>query len=264
MITLYPKKSFTFTETKPEDEIYEMRLRLKNVRGALASVAIVLTDAEISIETGSLFYDSEARETGFWTMFINLSNANKKLADIENDLKKMDVVLDVAVKKLESPAFDVMHFPLLHGNSKAIVLPIGVFRALWTGFESILLPPGLAAVLYNAGKKVGEKVANTFTEKYGLPRNRLVAVIMDACQATGWGVFEVEQIDYERCEATLIVRDCFEANAWQKRPYKTCHWTRGYFAGMMSKVFNEPVEAVETKCAAMGDEYCEFRLQKKL
>jgi predicted hydrocarbon binding protein len=261
--TLYPKKVFTFLETKPEEKVYEVRIHLKNVREALAKVTKIMADANVSIETGALFYPTKDHQTGFWTLFIETSNSTKNLKMLESELKSLDVVLDVAVEEPKPLAFDVMHFPLLHGNSRAIILPIGVFRALWEGFETILLPSGLEAVLYAAGKKVGEKVTITLKEKYGVPETELVNAILQACQATGWGIPSIKDIDYQKNEATLIVRECFEALSWKRKPYKTCHWTRGYFAGMMGVIFNELIEATETKCASMGDEYCMFKLKKK-
>jgi predicted hydrocarbon binding protein len=32
----------------------------------------------------------------------------------------------------------------------------------------------------------------------------------------------------------------------------------------MSAVFGKPVEAVEVKCMAKGDEHCEFKIQKQI
>lgn len=261
--TLYPKKVFTFLDAKPKEKIYEVRIHLKNEKGALAKVTKTMADVNANIETATLFYSTENHETGFWTMFIETSNATKNLKTIEAELKSLDVVLDVAIEEPKPLAFDTMHFPLIHGNSRAIVLPIGVFRSLWESFETILMPSGLEAVLYAAGKKVGEKVTITLREKYGVPRNELVNAILQACQATGWGIASLEHIDYKKHEATVIVKECFEALSWKKKPYKTCYWTRGYFAGMIGIIFNESMEATETKCAAMDDDYCVFKLHKE-
>ena len=37
-----------------------------------------------------------------------------------------------------------------------------------------------------------------------------------------------------------------------------CHFTRGFFTGFISGLFNEEFASREAKCECMGDEYCEF------
>lgn len=75
---------------------------------------------------------------------------------------------------------------------------------------------------------------------------------------------EVRKLDFKQLSGTVILRDCFEAAAWLKKLQKACHWNRGYIAGVMREVFGKPVEAVEVKCSAAGDEYCEFNIQTKI
>jgi hypothetical protein len=144
------------------------------------------------------------------------------------------------------------------------VLPIRIFRALWNGFERILKPSGLAAVLYNAGKEVGERAAKRLKEMFRIEGKELVQALAQAGKATGWGITEVSSIDMKRHTAKIIVKECFEAAAWRKKPYNVCHWTRGYLAGFMGTVFGKPMEAVEVKCKAKGDEYCEFKVQREV
>jgi hypothetical protein len=123
---------------------------------------------------------------------------------------------------------------------------------------------GLAAVLYSAGKRVGEYVAIRIREMFSLNKEDLVLALTQAIQSAGWGITEIQSINFEGLSATIIVRDCFEAAAWRKKPYTVCHWTRGYLAGYMSTVFGKPVEAIEIKCVAKGDEHCEFKIQTKI
>jgi len=41
------------------------------------------------------------------------------------------------------------------------------------------------------------------------------------------------------------------------------HIPRGWFAGAACVFFGKDVDAVETKCIAKGDEYCEFIIKPK-
>lgn len=264
MSTTIPKRAFSLVEAKEGEKIYELCIILKDAKGALAKTAKVLSDANINIKTASLFYLPKHSDVGSWTCFVNVSKAERSIHELREELQRLDVVLDVKFKEPKPAPFEIMHFPLLHGDTRAVIIPIGMFWAMWNGFESILTPSGLAAVLYDTGKKVGEYIATRLSEIYNLHNTELVKAVFQASQATGWAIAEVNNLDSEQLSGTVILHDCFEAAAWRKKTQKACNWTRGYIAGVMSKVFGKPVEAVEVKCSATGDEYCEFNIQTKI
>ncbi|MDI6691620.1 MAG: hypothetical protein QME50_07160 [Candidatus Bathyarchaeota archaeon] len=259
-----PKKVFTLDEVRPGEKSHQICIVLKDVPGALAKAAKVLADADVNIKTGSTFYLAEYPNAGIWSSFIDVSKATKNGKEIEEELRKTGMVLDVFIKEPKPTPFESVHFPTLHGTTRAVVIPIGMFWALWDGFERILQHSGLAAVLYSASKEVGEHVATRLKEMFGIEGKDMVQALAQVVQAFGWGATEVRRIDFKRLSATMMVMDCFEAAAWRKKPYAVCHWTRGYLAGYMSTVFGKPVEAVEVKCMAKGDEHCEFRVKERI
>jgi predicted hydrocarbon binding protein len=264
MMDYIPKKVFTLDEVKPGEKCVQICLVLKDVPGALAKTAQFLADAKVNIKTGSIFYLPEYPNAGIWSSFVDFSKVAKNPEEVVEGLKKLDVVLGVRLEEPKPAPFESIHFPVLHATTRALVLPIGMFWALWDGFERILQPSGLAAVLYNAGKEVGERAAKRLGEMFNIEGKELVQASVQAVKATGWGITEVRSIDMKKSSATIIVKDCFEAAAWRKKPYNVCHWTRGYLAGCMSAVFKKHVEAVETKCMARGDQYCEFKIQREV
>jgi len=256
-----PKRLYSIDIVKAGEKHHQICLVLKDVPGALVKAAKVLADANINIKTGSTFYVDEYPNAGVWSSFIDISRATKNLKEVEAELRSLDVVLDVIFKDPKPAPFESIHFPIFHGNTRAMIMPRGMFWALWSAFEKIFAHSGLIVVLYEAGKRVGEHVARRLSEMFGLKGKELLEALAQAGQATGWGITEIKEINFKRSTATIIVKDCFEAVAWGKKPYTVCHWTRGYSAGFLSVVFNKPVEATETKCLAKGDEYCEFVIE---
>lgn len=259
-----PKRLYSLDEVRPGEKSHQVCVLLKDIPGALAKVASVMADANINIKTGSTFYIKELENAGAWSSFIDVSKATKSIEEVEGELRKLDEVLDVIWNEPKPAPFESIHFPTLHGNSRAIIMPIGMFWALWEGFERILMHSGLAAVLYGAGKRVGEYVAIRTQERFKLNQNALISALAQIVQSAGWGITEIKNMNFEKLSATIVVKDCFEAEAWRKKPYTVCHWTRGYLAGYMSTVFGKPIEAVEIKCMAKGDEHCEFNIQTKI
>jgi len=237
---------------------------LKDVPGALTEAAKVLAEANVNIKTGSTFYLAQYPNVGIWSSFVDVSKATMTVKEIEGELRKTGVVLDVAFKEPKPTPFESLHFPTLHGTTRAIIMPIGMFWALWDGFERILQHSGLAAVLYSAGKEVGKHAVTRLKEMFSIEGKDLVQALAQLVQATGWGIIEVDSIDFKCASATISVKDCFEAAAWRKKPYNVCHWTRGYLAGYMSAVFGKSVEAVEVKCMAKGEEHCEFHIRERI
>jgi len=259
-----PKRAFSVEEVKPGERIWEMCIILKDTKGALAKVANVLAEANVNIKTSSLFYLPDRGDMGAWTSFIDVSKATRSVPELEKKLRSLEVVEDVKFEEPKPTPFESLHFPLLHGETRAVIIPIGMFWAMWSNFEKILAPSGLAAVLYDAGKKVGEYVATRLSELYNVKGTDLALAANQSGKATGWGIMEVSNLNSQHLTGTIVVRDCFEAAAWRKKHEKACNWTRGYIAGVMSKVFDKSVEAVEVKCSAAGDEYCQFEIRTKI
>jgi len=256
-----PKRLYSLDFFRHGEWLYQICIVLKDVPGALAKAAKVLADANINIKTSSSFYLDEYPHAGVWSAFIDVSNADKSLKEVEEELRSLDVVLDVIFKEPKPAPFESIHFPVLHGNTRAVIMPRGMFWALWSTFEKIFTHSGLIVVLYDTGKKMGEHAAKRISEMFGLRGKQLVEALTQAGQATGWAITEIKDIDFKNCSATIIVKDSFEAAAWRKKPYVVCHWTRGYLAGYLSIVFNKQVDAKETRCLAKGDEYCEFIIE---
>ena len=249
---------------EPGENLYEICIILKDVPGALAETAKILANARINIKTGSIFNLLSSSKLGAWTSFIDISKAKTDINNIEKELRKLDAVVDVKFVKPFPAPFEVIHFPILHGDLKAAIMPIKIFGEIWEGFEAILTPSGLGAVLYDVGKRNGTYYAKYLSEKYSVKGDELISTIVQASKAIGWGIVEIRNIDFKDLSGTIIIKECFEALAREKKSYKVCHWIRGFVAGFLSLVFSQPVEAVETKCLAVGDEHCEFEIHKKV
>jgi len=264
MENFVPKRVFTFLNKKPSEQIFEICITLKDVHGAVLKTAQVLSEAHVNLRTSILFDAVEKSNIGYWTSFIDLSKAVKNTKQIEEELRRLDVVQDVKIVKPEPLTYDVIHFPIVHGESVAMVMPLELFGSLFDETEKILTPSGFAAVFYNAGKKSGAFIAELLAKRYGLKDESLISALVQATKAIGWGQVENINIDRERLLGEVKVRRCFEALLRGTRKDKSCHWTRGFIAGFLGEVLSRPVEAVESKCLSAGDEECEFEVKSRI
>jgi len=259
--TLIPKKVFTMEMVGSGEKLYEICIFLKDIPEALAKTAKVLADANAKIKTGSIFSLPDYPGIRFWSTFIDASTVKRGMEGLVEDLLKLGVVEDVRFEEPKPVPFEVCHFPILYATTRAIIWPIGQFWAIWDAIEGILKPSGAAVLQYNTGKAVGKRVAESLSKIFGVEGIEIISAVIQAVQTTGWGIVEARDVDLKRGRETIIIRECFEALAWRKKPYKACHWARGYIAGTACVTFGRPMEAVEVKCLAAGDEYCEFRVR---
>jgi predicted hydrocarbon binding protein len=258
-----PKRVFTLLDMNPNEEIYEICITLKDIHGAVSETARVLSDAHVNLRTSILFDAVEKNGVGYWTSFVDLSKASTDIREIEEKLRKLDVVQDVEVAKPQPLPYDIIHFPVMHGKSVATIMPVELFGSLFDEIENILTPSGFVAVFYNAGKKSGAFMTRLFEQRYMLKDESLISALFQATKSIGWGQIEDLNINEEGI-GKVKIRMCFEALLRGFRKEKVCHWTRGFLAGFLGAVKGKSLEAVELKCIANRDEICEFEIKPSL
>lgn len=262
--TVIPKRLFSLEETMPGEKLYEVCVLLKDKPGALAKAAQTLADAGVNIKAESSFYVPNYEGVCFWTAFLDVSKTALNVNSLKETLLDLDVIEDARIEEPSPVPFEVVHFPTMHANTRAIIMPIGSYWALMSRLEKILTPSGMTALHYDAGKNVGEHMATRLREIYHLDVDGLIKAFGQAEKAIGWGIFEFRDIDLKNRTGTVVVRDSFEAEALGKKNYPVCDVTRGVIAGFMSEVLGKCVEVKETKCLANGSDHCEFVMQSEL
>ena len=263
---LYPKRAFTFVELNPDEDVYEIRIKLKDVPGAVAKAANIIAESQMNIKTSTLFNSPINKKEGFWTAFIDSSKSKIEIGELARKLRELDVVLDVSIEKPEPVLYDIMHFPMLHGEQRAILFPLMLLRNLFEEIEKILTPSGFAAVFYNAGKKSGENYVRYYKEKFGLKsKEELIKALIMGTSAVGWGKVDTHILDLNTLTGNIKIRQNIEAVLREKKATQpVCHWTRGFISGYLTALTGVDIEILETKCLAKGDEYCEFEVKVKL
>jgi predicted hydrocarbon binding protein len=264
MEAVVPKRVFAFVDTKPDENVYEICIVLKDVLGAVFKTAKVFSDAHVNIRTAILFEDAERGNTGYWTSFIDLSKSRKSIGKLEENLRTLDFVQDVKIVKPQPLNFDTLHFPIKYGDSTALIMPVELFGSLYEEIEKILTPSGFAAVFYNGGKKSGAFISRLIGRRYGLKGEDFIKALVQSTQALGWGLVVDLKLDLHRPFCRVRVKGCFEAILRGPRKEAACHWTRGFAAGFLSTIVGKTLEAIEVNCAAKGDEFCEFEVCPKI
>ncbi len=205
-------------------------------------------------------------EKNHCVLYVDLSNnEDVDVMDLLSDLKHVPYVVDVILIK---PLFDGFvanpyFFPLIFGDERAVIF-------LKRGYEGLIkhgrkkLGSGFDAILYLEGYNLG---ANTFLRWYkelaDKSSENLLKMAKTLFQQVGYGIIVIESVNTERAEAIIRIYDNFECELFRGSDKPESHLVRGMIAGWFSQFFNKNVIAIETKCIAKGDPYCEFQIKPK-
>jgi len=122
-----------------------------------------------------------------------------------------------------------------------------------------------ADCFYKFGYGCGKEICNRYVK---LGKKGKDAVIFTIAGSTyfGWGPVEIVELTPER--AILKVYNSFEARSYfannkEEASKPQCHFFRGVATATCTVSWSTEGEGKETKCLAMGDEFCEFIITPK-
>ncbi|MGE5620009.1 MAG: V4R domain-containing protein [Sphingomonadaceae bacterium] len=123
-------------------------------------------------------------------------------------------------------------------------------------------PHVIRYAFYDMGFRVGEQLMAAYPVGVAGPE-RAFRQLVDNYKLMGYGDLEVVHFDLREPEARLTGTNLFEtAVAIRSGVYRTprCvdHYSRGMFAGFLSKLLDREVVCEEVACQFRGDERCEF------
>jgi predicted hydrocarbon binding protein len=123
-------------------------------------------------------------------------------------------------------------------------------------------PHALKYAFYDMGYRMGDDLMGALSDRAEDPEGAF-RYLVETYRQAGYGNLEVLHFDMGRPEARLAGTNLFEtAVAEQSGVYRTprCvdHYSRGMFAGFMSKLLGAEVACEEVTCEFRGDERCEF------
>ena len=95
-------------------------------------------------------------------------------------------------------------------------------------------------------------------ERYGLKHENLIKWMMDVAMLAGWGKFEIISMDTEKLTMVAHVKNSAVASLFGPSKFPIDHAIRGFIAGASEALYKKPIDTIETKCQAMGNQYCEF------
>ena len=158
------------------------------------------------------------------------------------------------VKKTASWKRDKGEFSVI--EVPAVIVSIETFVHLQKDAEKILGIDGAAVLFYEAGKNAGERWINRFSRDWGLKNEKFIEAVVNFYAELGWGTFNID--DSNENELVIRIKNSFIARGYGNSKVEVCHFLRGYNAGLAEVLKCRTIDAEEVRCAAKGDDCCEF------
>ncbi len=150
---------------------------------------------------------------------------------------------------------------LTMGGARAVVMT----EAAYVFLMKVLYehaPHTIKYAFYDMGYRVGEQLMVSLQKEDEDPEGDF-RFLVETYRQSGYGDLEVTYFDLREPQARLSGTDLFEvAVAREASVYRTprcvCHYSRGMFAGFMSRLLRREVICEEVACRYRGEERCEF------
>ena len=247
--------------------LYGLLVEVVSRPGVLAAVTGKIAERGLDITYCST-RTVKADERGLILLFIDFTDSDIEPTTLAGELRELESIVDVRLIKPKFEGFisDDVSFPLLLDSLRAIILDETALRGLLVSFREHLGTGG-EAMLYHLGMEVGAIRASHIFEKAEsigvLDLRGKCQIIFNVLTSLGYGIFEPVKLDREPPQAILRIHRSIECELGRgaKRPYS--QFIRGMLAGFATHCFNRPMIAIETRCIAMGDPYCEFEVKPR-
>ena len=247
----------------PGSKISCFTLKVDNKPGLLASVAAAFSDGGANI----IWVHSDVlgpEEVGV-TICADFSRAKEGPGEIEGKLAGIPGVKEVRRLKitLEDFLLGEVHFPLLFGKERAVVIRTGIAKRLYPSMER-MLGSGWYSLLYHVGFSCGRAILEEMKEMSGREDPSL---LLDLCirsmKASGLCLVSFPDLDLEAGRALAWVDRSAECELAKElgKDVPSSHFIRGMIAGLISSLSGREVRCVEVRCIAKGDERCEVRCE---
>jgi predicted hydrocarbon binding protein len=138
-----------------------------------------------------------------------------------------------------------------------LLMRVSTFRSLVEGIDSVL-GTGAVGILLEAGRCAGREFTQSLLKEGTRPEEVPTMLEVFFTQG-GWGKIRA-QADFGTKTADVVIENCATARKVKSKE-ASCHFIRGYIAGISETIFKAHVECTETRCMSKGNAFCEFHVQ---
>ncbi|MBO3839394.1 MAG: V4R domain-containing protein [Thermoproteota archaeon] len=252
----------------PNSNTYFISVTLVNKSGVLASFLDVFKNYNFNIIgiIGEAVTRKEEMEVSiFLETPVKMDRTELEII-IKKETNRMKVVKDVRIFDhfLEGFDADVYHFPLTVEKVRVAIFPLTVLEGFIKTVRNAFDKPISQTILWYQGREVGRTIFESYERVFGLKGARALEFLRVRALLFGWAYMETSKFEELKKTATIRLFDNWECELFKGSKEPQNHFMRGILVGFLTGLFGVETEAVETKCIAKGDAFCEFVVREKV
>jgi len=239
-------------------DLGELCFTVQNRPGELAKALQIIAKYGVNI-VSTIGYSHPTWNQATITLAVDVTDIDDNL--LKQMLKELEAntVGKVLFKKNVIEGFLVSEsaFPIyLDLHTRVLLFSLeevgSMLKALYDKYGDVT-----ASILYNLGYGGGVFIAKMMVDKLKtIGKEKLLIELLKILQAAGWALVEVEEMNLTRPSISLKLYENFECKALKYRYKPSSNLVRGYLSGLFSTVLDQSIRFRETRCIAVGDEYC--------
>ncbi|RLE60424.1 MAG: hypothetical protein DRJ35_03355 [Thermoprotei archaeon] len=238
------------------ESLYEAGI-LKNILDIFAKNSIPILQLNTSKTSGEkvsilIFYELKDKE-----FHKNIINIIKNQIPHVEDVKVINEVMPGVI-------IDDVNFPVTVLNERAILLRKPLYKEMLLYFKRKLGSIG-NVYLYHVGYSWGKAAAESHMKLAKGDIKRAIDIGSRFFHSVGFGRMKIKNFNMQLGRITIDVYDSFECEVIKEEGIRkpSSELVRGILSGWFSSLLRYKIVFKETKCIALGDEYCEFDAVKE-
>jgi predicted hydrocarbon binding protein len=163
---------------------------------------------------------------------------------------------------------DIFELDLLEGTitskltkSRGFVFAANAWAQIRDDIEAVYLSGG-PTILERMGFTFGKSLVKT-EQRSNTEQAVLFENLADLAGSTGWGKLTLSAGDPTSDQARFRIKNCVFCSEIRGRSRPVCEFMAGVIRGAADELFGGQHKVTEEVCAAMGDDACDFLLEKR-
>jgi len=241
----------------PEKKLYGYWMKLDNLVGVLEKISKLFASHGINILKAIITSNEEGADAIFYCDF---TRSKIEEEDLLSKFRKVREVKDIRLIRpiIDGLLIDDIHFPITVSNERYLLFRERSFRMFVKEMRDEL-GSAAEAFLYYTGKKIGEETWREL-DKYTEDIFSKLEIFKALFKNDGLGVIEMDISDKT---SKIRVHDSLECKQGIGSGKRYSHLIRGMLEVLFKEAYAQDVKVIETKCIALGDEYCEFIITRQ-
>jgi predicted hydrocarbon binding protein len=245
---------------KQNHRLFQLAFKAELTSGPLIELSEVLRPMRVRIINATV--SCPDGQTGTWNVFVDSEDFAITEGALRPKLEAMTAIRGLRIAGGDEFVVDELYFPIVMSTSGARVMLMTQesFQRMLSAMVQ-MFGSGASMIAYNEGLALGTRYAAGLRTLIRGDFRRFTSELAKLYSATGVGRCEFVVMDLEHLHFVVRLANSIECEGKHSEKPNS-QWLRGHLAGGASVAFDAQMECKETKCAAMGDPYCEYELRK--